>query len=93
LYILSEEGGFDCEVVGTVLDDKGLDFLLDQLQPEIVVFPGRKPQDAHFEQLKLVACAPDQSVPHYDHAGVDAQNYFGLLLQREDLFLLPIERL
>jgi len=93
LDILPEEGSFDGKFVGTELNNKRLDLLLDQLQPEVVVFPDRQPQDAHFQQLQLVARASDESIPHYHHSRVDAQNYFGLLLQREDLFLLLIERL
>jgi hypothetical protein len=59
---------------------------MDELKALEAILPGRQSQHTHIDQAKPVVGKSYQSKAHNDRTRIDAQNYFRLLLQREDYF-------
>jgi hypothetical protein len=81
LHVLAEERGFDGKHRWLELRDHMNYFLVDQLQPFVVVFLAAQLQHIHLQHGYAAKRYVDNAVTHHQGAGVDAKNYFRCLLQ------------
>lgn len=86
LHIFAKERCFDGELMRPVFLYQLFNFLVNQLQPCVVVFFSRKLEHIHFFHAHGGAPHFNYSIAHQQRAGVNTENYFYWLLQQQSIF-------
>gem|GEM_PF-2651934 len=86
LYILTKERGFNGKLIRLEFQYDLLHGKINQLKPLISIHTYGNMQCIHFHVLYLLPFNTNQPPAHLKSAGVNAQDYFGVLLQRERYF-------
>ncbi len=86
LHIFAKERRFDGKLMRTVFFYQLFNFLVNQLQPCVIIFFAGKLEHIHFFHAHGGAPHYYYSVAHQQRAGINAENYFYGLLQQQSIF-------